>query len=110
MAWRSWSSSRSPSGWAECRRWRGGASRAGAAVSFAVEAGSITGLIGPNGAGKTTTLNVINGLVRPDSGRVLFDGQDVTGRPPHLISRLGIGRMLQDPRVFQEMRALDNAI
>jgi ABC-type branched-subunit amino acid transport system ATPase component len=81
-----------------------------AGVSFAVEAGSITGLIGPNGAGKTTTLNVINGLVRPDSGRVLFDGQDVTGRPPHLISRLGIGRMLQDPRVFQEMRVLDNAI
>ncbi|MBI4495151.1 MAG: ABC transporter ATP-binding protein [Chloroflexi bacterium] len=79
-------------------------------VSFQVRAGTIAGLIGPNGAGKTTTLNVINGLVRPDSGSVLFESQPIAGLRPHAISRLGIGRMLQDPRVFAEMRVLDNVM
>jgi ABC-type branched-subunit amino acid transport system ATPase component len=77
-------------------------------VTFSVRAGTITGLIGPNGAGKTTTLNIINGLLRPDSGQVRFQSQEITRRPAHTISKLGIGRMLQDPRVFAEMRVLDN--
>jgi ABC-type branched-subunit amino acid transport system ATPase component len=79
-------------------------------VSFSVRPGTITALIGPNGAGKTTTLNVINGLLKPDRGKVLLQTRDVTGLPPHFISRLGIARMLQDPRVFQEMQVLDNVM
>jgi ABC-type branched-subunit amino acid transport system ATPase component len=79
-------------------------------VTFSVRAGTITGLIGPNGAGKTTTLNIINGLLRPDSGQVRFQSQEITRRPAHTISKLGIGRMLQDPRVFAEMRVLDNVM
>jgi branched-chain amino acid transport system ATP-binding protein len=79
-------------------------------VTFGVHAGTITGLIGPNGAGKTTTLNVINGLLRVDSGQVRFQSQDITHRPTHTISKLGIGRMLQDPRVFAEMPVLDNVM
>jgi branched-chain amino acid transport system ATP-binding protein len=79
-------------------------------VTFGVQAGTITGLIGPNGAGKTTTLNIINGLLRPDSGEVRYRSQDITHRPAHSISKLGIARMLQDPRVFAEMPVLDNVM
>ncbi len=58
-------------------------------VSFTVEAGSIVGLIGPNGAGKTTLFNCISGLYKPFSGRISFDGADITGPPPYRIARRG---------------------
>ena len=55
-------------------------------VNLEVEAGTITGLIGPNGAGKTTLFNCVSGLIPPESGRVVFDGHDITGRPAHRIN------------------------
>jgi neutral amino acid transport system ATP-binding protein len=78
--------------------------------SFAVAPGSITGLIGPNGAGKTTAFNLIGGVLKPDSGRVTFDGQEVTGRPPHRIARAGIGRTFQITRELPELSVLQNVI
>lgn len=59
-------------------------------VTFSVDEVSIVGLIGPNGAGKTTTFNIITGNYRPDSGEVIFDRKDITGRPTHKIVELGI--------------------
>lgn len=76
--------------------------------SLAVEAGSITGLIGPNGAGKTTLFHLISGFYKPDSGKVLFQGRDITGWPPHRLSRLGLYRTFQIPRIFGEMTVLEN--
>jgi branched-chain amino acid transport system ATP-binding protein len=77
-----------------------GGLRALSEVSFRVAPGEIVGLIGPNGAGKTTLFNVIGGLIRPSAGRVLLQGRDITGLPPHRIARLGIGRTFQTPRLF----------
>ena len=79
-------------------------------VSFRVERGEILGLIGPNGAGKTTLLNVIGGILRPSSGRVLFGDRDVTGLRPHAITRLGVARVLQTPRSFPSMTVLENVM
>ena len=77
-------------------------------VSFAVEAGQLVGLIGPNGSGKSTLFNVISGFYPADHGRVVFDGQDITRRPPHAIARLGVGRTFQIVRPFLGMSAQDN--
>jgi branched-chain amino acid transport system ATP-binding protein len=77
-------------------------------VSFDADEGEIVGLIGPNGAGKTTAFNVITGLYRPDSGRVVFDGEDVLGTRPHRIVRLGISRTFQNVALFPSMSVLDN--
>jgi branched-chain amino acid transport system ATP-binding protein len=64
-------------------------------VSFAIEKGELLGLIGPNGAGKTTCFNCIAGMFPPTSGRIVFDGQDVTGRPAHEMARRGLARTFQ---------------
>lgn len=72
-------------------------------VSFEVGRGSITALIGPNGAGKTTTFNLLSGAIRPDRGRVTFDGEDVTGRPTHVLAGLGMVRSFQTARMFPSM-------
>ena len=61
-------------------------------VSFAVEPGAVFGLIGPNGAGKTTLFNIITGVYRPESGRIEFDGQDITGMRPAAVAARGIAR------------------
>ena len=79
-------------------------------VNFEVQRGSIVGLIGPNGAGKTTIFNVITGNYRPDSGRVIFDGKDITGRGIHEIVGMGIARTFQNIRLFQDMSALENVL
>jgi len=76
--------------------------------SFDVRAGSITALIGPNGAGKTTIFSLISGFLRPDSGRVLLDGEDVTGLPPHRVFRRGLCRTFQIPREHGSMTVLEN--
>jgi ABC-type branched-subunit amino acid transport system ATPase component/ABC-type branched-subunit amino acid transport system permease subunit len=77
-------------------------------VNIEVPRGSILGIIGPNGAGKTTLFNVINGYLTPDSGEILFQGEDVTGKKPHAICRLGIGRTFQIPQIFGDMTLLEN--
>jgi branched-chain amino acid transport system ATP-binding protein len=78
--------------------------------SFAVEDGSIASLIGPNGAGKTTTFNLINNVIKPDSGTVRFEGRDVTGKMPHKLTRLGIGRTFQVTRTLGDMTVLENMV
>ncbi len=79
-------------------------------VSFSIEAGSVHGLIGPNGAGKTTVLNLISGLLRPDSGSIWFRGARIDAQPPYRIARLGIRRTYQGIRLFGAMSARDNVI
>jgi branched-chain amino acid transport system ATP-binding protein len=79
-------------------------------VDFTIPTGSIVSLIGPNGAGKTTFFNMLTGVYKPTSGRIIFDGTDVTGKPPHAITQLGIGRTFQNIRLFQQMTALENVL
>ncbi|HEY4199003.1 MAG TPA: ABC transporter ATP-binding protein [Devosiaceae bacterium] len=76
--------------------------------SLRVERGSITGLIGPNGAGKSTLFNMVAGNITPDSGQILFDGQDVTGLPPHRLFGRGLLRTFQIAHEFSNMTALEN--
>ncbi len=77
-------------------------------ISLAFPAGSLSGIMGPNGAGKTTCFNVLTGRYRPDRGRVLFDGQDITGMKPHRIARLGIARSFQLMNLFDEFSVFEN--
>ena len=77
-------------------------------VSFELEAGEIAALIGPNGAGKSTLFNMLSGQLRPDAGRVGFDGNDITGLPPGRIARLGIGRTFQTSGIFASMTVREN--
>jgi branched-chain amino acid transport system ATP-binding protein len=80
------------------------------ATSIAVEEACVTGLIGPNGAGKTTLFNVVTGLLRPTSGRVLLGGRDISGVKPHKRARLGIARTFQRLEVFGSLSARDNVL
>jgi branched-chain amino acid transport system ATP-binding protein len=79
-------------------------------VDFEIPTGSIVSLIGPNGAGKTTFFNMLTGVYKPTGGRIIFDGTDVTGKPPHAITARGIGRTFQNIRLFAEMTALENVL
>jgi len=67
-------------------------------VSFDVAAGELLALIGPNGAGKSTCFNMLNGQLRPDDGRVAFEGRDITGLAPRRVWRLGVGAPSRSPR------------
>jgi branched-chain amino acid transport system ATP-binding protein len=79
-------------------------------VSCAIRAGAITGLIGPNGSGKTTLFGLISGVLRPDAGRIWFEGRSIAGLPPHAVNRLGLGRTFQISRLFGQMTALENLL
>jgi len=77
-------------------------------ISLSLEEGELRCIIGPNGCGKTTLFNLISGRYKPTSGRVFFNGQDITGQPVHLISRAGIGRKFQIPSVFDRLTIKEN--
>ena len=79
-------------------------------VDFDVEQGEIMGLIGPNGAGKTTFFNLISGAIQLDTGTIVFNGVKISGRKPHQICRLGIGRTFQTAKNFPGMSVRDNAV
>jgi branched-chain amino acid transport system ATP-binding protein len=79
-------------------------------VTLAVPEGRIVGLIGPNGSGKTSLFNLITGVSRPTSGRVLLRDADISRLPPHRINQLGIGRTFQLTRLFGQMTALENML
>jgi branched-chain amino acid transport system ATP-binding protein len=78
--------------------------------SLSVEPGTICGLIGPNGAGKTTLFNCISRLYQPDSGRIVFEGQDLLARGPHEIAELGIARTFQNLGLFASLSVAENAM
>jgi branched-chain amino acid transport system ATP-binding protein len=77
-------------------------------LSLGVEEGHIVALIGPNGAGKTTVFNMITGVYQPTDGRILWQGQDITGAPPHRVAALGIRRTFQKIRLFSDMTVFEN--
>ncbi|MGD1084884.1 MAG: LPS export ABC transporter ATP-binding protein [Verrucomicrobiota bacterium] len=79
-------------------------------ISVFVEGGEVVGLLGPNGAGKTTTFNIIVGIVKPDAGRVLLLGRDITRLPMHRRARLGIGYLTQEPSVFRKLTVEQNIL
>jgi branched-chain amino acid transport system ATP-binding protein len=72
-------------------------------VSFGIHENEIVGLIGPNGAGKTTLFNCITGFYKPFSGKVLYQGQDITGMAPHQICKIGVTRTFQIVKTLNEM-------
>lgn len=77
-------------------------------VSFEVYEGEILAVIGPNGAGKTSSLNCINGFYRPDRGRIIFEGQDITHLPAYKIAQMGIARTFQNIALYTGLNTLDN--
>ena len=77
-------------------------------VSVSVPQGQIRGVIGPNGAGKSTFFNCLTGVIRPTAGRILFDGEDITGLPPYLISRKGLARSYQITNILPGATVLEN--
>jgi branched-chain amino acid transport system ATP-binding protein len=79
-------------------------------VDFTVPRNAVVSLIGPNGAGKTTFFNMLTGVYRPTAGRVFFDGEEMTNKPPHAYTQRGIGRTFQNIRLFQNMTALENVL
>ena len=79
-------------------------------VDFSIPEKAIVSLIGPNGAGKTTFFNMLTGVYKPTGGQVIFDGFDVTGKPPHTVTEKGIGRTFQNIRLFHNMTALENTL
>lgn len=79
-------------------------------LSFHVNRGEVVGLLGPNGAGKTTAFYMTCGLIRPDSGKVIFNGQDVTCLPLHKRARMGMGYLAQEPSVFRQLTVEENIL
>jgi len=79
-------------------------------IVFEVEENSICGLVGPNGSGKTTVFNLICGYLKPERGKIFFDGKQITSLSPHKISQLGIGRTFQNIRLFPQISVLDNVM
>ena len=89
---------------------RFGAVSAASDLNLSFERDSVAGLIGANGAGKTTFLNMVTGYLRPDGGRVRFDGQELVGRSPREITALGLSRSFQIPQLFQSLSVRENLL
>ena len=87
-----------------------GAVTAAADITLSFDADNVVSLIGANGAGKTTFLNMVTGYLKPDSGRILLDGRDITGLRPRQITRLGVSRSFQIPQLFQTLSVRDNLL
>jgi branched-chain amino acid transport system ATP-binding protein len=79
-------------------------------IDFVIPERKIVSLIGPNGAGKTTFFNMLTGVYKPTAGKIVFDGVNVTGKPPHAITERGIGRTFQNIRLFQQMSSIENVL
>jgi len=79
-------------------------------VSLHAQTGETIGLLGPNGAGKTTTFYMMVGLVRPEQGNVLLDGQDITEQPMYRRARLGLGYLAQEPSIFRKLTVAENIL
>ncbi len=79
-------------------------------VSFSLREGELLGIIGPNGSGKTTLVNLLTGFVRPDSGKVVYRGSDISGKMPYTIAALGIARTFQMAKPFYQLSAFKNLI
>jgi branched-chain amino acid transport system ATP-binding protein len=79
-------------------------------ISLSVEQGSVHGIMGPNGAGKTTCFHVLTGHHKPDGGRIVFDGSDITGMAPHKLARLGVSRSFQIMNLFDDTVVIENVI
>jgi len=79
-------------------------------ITFEIEKNSICALVGPNGSGKTTVFNLISGYLKPDRGKIFFNGKEITLLSPHKIAKLGIGRTFQNIRLFPQISVLDNVM
>lgn len=79
-------------------------------ISLQVRRGTIKGLMGPNGAGKSTLFHLISGMEKPDSGRIWFKKKEITGRQPHEIARLGVGRTFQTLQIFGNLTVVENVL
>ena len=79
-------------------------------IEMSVEEGEIRGLIGPNGSGKTTLFNLISGFLKPNRGMIIWKGQEITGLPPHVVTRLGLVRTFQLTALFSEMTVMQNVV
>ena len=79
-------------------------------ISFEVESGEIFTIIGPNGAGKSTLFKLITSFTHPTSGRVIFEGEDITRLPAHVVARKGVVRTFQETTIFKEMTVVENVI
>ena len=79
-------------------------------VNMEIESGKMTMMIGPNGSGKTTLINVISGFYKPDEGKVVFEGKDITGKPPNEVAKQGLVRTFQVPAPFQKLSVMENLL
>jgi len=87
-----------------------GALRAVDKVDMSFKDGDISLIIGPNGSGKTTLINCISGFYKPDEGKILYNGLDITGKPPHMVARAGLVRTFQIAQPFQKLTVLENML
>lgn len=93
----------------ELTKWFG-AVQAADGVNVDIRHGELVGIVGANGSGKTTFLNIVTGYLRPDRGRVFFLGEDRTGTPPRIVTKLGIARSFQVPQLYTNLRVLESLL
>ncbi len=79
-------------------------------INVKIEKGEIVGIIGANGAGKTTFVNMITGYIKPTEGKIFYEGEDITGLPPRIITKKGIHRSFQIPQLFEDLTVIENVI